>query len=313
MLRQLSGQLAGLSLLGAIFLWNCQATPELVQVQSDASARITAAASTTTTQDQCDFNPANYPNPNDGWKLVFSDEFDTGDKPSGEKWTAWKSGAFNNELQLYRPENVSVASDNAIITATREATAVTGDTHPWDTTPKSFSFTSARIESNAMFTPTRTEGQVRMMARIKLPSGTGMWPAFWSYGDNWPTNGEIDILEARGNADQHQVYHTNYFYGRRANVNLVQNAESHIYTSTSLMSCYHVYELIWTKDFLRFYLDGQLVDEKTGGYIPNLFGKKQRITLNIAVGGLYFNNLATSDIANQGIMEVDWVRVYTKK
>jgi beta-glucanase (GH16 family) len=75
---------------------------------------------------------------------------------------------------------------------------VTGPTTPFDVTPKTFNYTSGRIESKANFSASSFSPVVRMMTRIKLPAGYGMWPAFWSYGDPWPTQGEIDILEARG-------------------------------------------------------------------------------------------------------------------
>jgi beta-glucanase (GH16 family) len=88
-----------------------------------------------------------------------------------------------------------------------------------------------------------------MMARIKLPGGYGMWPAFWSYGDPWPTQGEIDILEARGQEDM--KYQTNYFYGRTENRNLVRGAEGFVTTDVSLQTCYHVYEMIWSQNDLK--------------------------------------------------------------
>ncbi|GAA4398257.1 glycoside hydrolase family 16 protein [Nibrella viscosa] len=247
-----------------------------------------------------------------GWTLAFEDEFTQNPADASSQWGAWSSGAYNNELQLYTtaPKNLSVAGGILYIRAVKEATPVTGKTNPSNTASKSFNFTSGRIETKTLFAPNATQGQIRMMARIKLPSGYGMWPAFWSYGDPWPTKGEIDILEARGNEDK--VYHTNYFYGRQVNVNLVRNAEAHIYTSASLQSCWHIYELVWTKDALTFYLDGQQVDKKTGGYVADLFGKEEKVTLNLAVGGDYFGNPPASSIANEGIMEIDWVRVYTK-
>ena len=146
-----------------------------------------------------------------------------------------------------------------------------------------------------------------MVARIKLPAGYGMWPAFWSYGDPWPTQGEIDILEARG--QEPNSYSTNYFFGRRANVNLVRNATTTINANMSLQTCWHVYELIWSQNSLVFMLDGQVVDTKTGNYVSNLFGKKEKIVLNLAVGGNYFSNLDPAQIQT-GTLQVDWVKVF---
>jgi beta-glucanase (GH16 family) len=149
-----------------------------------------------------------------------------------------------------------------------------------------------------------------MIARIKLPTGYGMWPAFWSYGDPWPTQGEIDIMEARGN--EPFKYQTAYWYGRRAGVNQASGTEGYITSTANLTSCWHVYEVIWAKNSLTYYLDGQIVDTKTGGYIPNFFRKTQRITLNLAVGGGFFGNPDSSTIET-GTMQVDWVKVFTLK
>ncbi len=264
----------------------------------------------------------------EGWTKTLEDNFDVNPASSANpNWNVWVGGSFNNELQMYTadPENLSIIQDptnpgNNLLFIKAIKENVTGPKYRQDVdaTPKSFSFTSARIESKKMFTPTRTTGQVRVVSRIKLPSGYGMWPAFWLYGDNWPTNGEIDVLEARGN--EPTLFQTNYFFGRRANINLVQDGASYLTTSTSLSDCWHVYEVIWSSSMLTFILDGKEVDVKTGGYVPNLFGKLERITLNQAVGGDFFHsngsNPTPDDIPlnpGEGEMQVDWVKVYTHK
>lgn len=237
-----------------------------------------------------------------GWSLIFDEPFS-----NLNNWNVWTGGAFNNELQYYQIANLSLSSGNLYISAKKET--VTGVTTPWDPTLKTFNYTSGRIESKTLFSASSSTPNVRMVARIKLPAGYGMWPAFWSYGDPWPTQGEIDILEARG--QEPFTYSTNYFYGKTANRNLVKNATATITSSVSLQSCWHVYELIWSQSKLDFYLDGVLVNTKSGGYVPNLFGKKEKITLNLAVGGNFFSNLNTLSIT-PGTMEVDWVKVYKK-
>ncbi len=237
-----------------------------------------------------------------GWTKTFEDLFST----NLNSWNIWNGGAFNNELQLYQGSNLSVTNGNLVIAARQET--VSGPTTPFDPTPKTFNYTSGRIESKANFSASASSPNVRMMARIKLPSGYGMWPAFWSYGDPWPTQGEIDILEARGQEDF--KYQTNYFYGRTANRNLVRGAEGFITTDVSLQTCYHVYEMIWSQNELRFYFDGVLVKTNSGSYVPSLFGKTERITLNLAVGGLFFSNFNPA-LIQTGTMYVDWVKVFT--
>ena len=237
-----------------------------------------------------------------GWSKTFEDLFST----NLNSWNIWNGGAFNNELQFYQASNLSIANGNLLIAAREET--VSGPTNPFDPTPKTFNYTSGRIESKTNFSASTSSPSVRMMARIKLPSGYGMWPAFWSYGDPWPTQGEIDILEARGQEDF--KYQTNYFYGRTANRNQVRGAEGFVTTDVSLQSCYHVYEMIWSQNDLKFYFDGVLVKTNSGSYVPSLFGKTERITLNLAVGGLFFSNLNPA-LIQTGTMYVDWVKVFT--
>jgi beta-glucanase (GH16 family) len=236
-----------------------------------------------------------------GWTKVFEDEFAS----DLSKWNIWNGGAFNNELQFYQGANLTLVNGHLEITARKET--VTGPTTPFDATPKTFNYTSGRIECKSNVSASAATPRVRMMARIKQASGYGMWPAFWSYGDPWPTQGEIDILEARGQEDY--KYQTNYFYGRTAGRNLVRGAEGYINTGTSLQSCYHVYEVIWSQNDLKFYFDGVLVKTNSGGYVPNMFGKTERITLNLAVGGLFFSNFDPA-LIQTGTMYADWVKVF---
>lgn len=237
-----------------------------------------------------------------GWLKSFEDNFST----DLSKWNIWYGGAFNNELQMYQSGNLQVTGGNLVITPKQET--VTGPTTPFDQTQKTFNYTSGRIECKSNISASAATPKVRVAARIMLPSGYGMWPAFWSYGDPWPTQGEIDYLEARGQEDN--KYQTNYFYGKTSGRNLVRNAVGYVTTDVSLQSCYHVYELVWSQSSLQFYFDGQLVQTNTGGYVSSLFGKTERITLNVAVGGDFFSNFDPSQITT-GSMYVDWVKVFT--
>ncbi|ARK08984.1 glycoside hydrolase family 16 protein [Fibrella sp. ES10-3-2-2] len=241
-----------------------------------------------------------------GWRKTFEDDFST----DLSKWTIWTGGAYNAEAQLYQAPNLQLANGILSIVAKRET--VVGPTLPSNPTPSSFSFTSGRIESKALVSANATTPKVRISARIKLPTGYGMWPAFWAYGDPWPTQGEIDIMEARGNEPYN--FSTNYFYGRKAGVALSGDFSRVITSNVSLTDCWHVYELIWQKSQLVYMLDGQIVDTKTGGYIGSLFGKSERIILNLAVGGYFFGNPPpTASQIVTGTMQVDWVKVFTSK
>jgi beta-glucanase (GH16 family) len=250
----------------------------------------------------CDYDIIESTLTNTGWTKRFDESF------SGNltQWNIWTGGAYNNELQYYQSPNLVVQNGVLTINAIRQT--ITGATLPSDPTPKTFEFTSGRIESKVNFSSSTSTPQVRMMARIKLPSGYGMWPAFWSFGDPWPTQGEIDIMEARGN--EPFKYQTAYWYGRRSGVNTTSGTEGFVTSDISLTDCWHVYEVIWAKNSLTYLLDGQVVVTRSGGNIPNFYRKTERLVLNLAVGGGFFGNPPASSVVT-GSMLVDWVKVFT--
>ena len=288
-------------------LAGCQKQVQTTSIQTTGnnnSAPVTTASTTVNANAICDYNFDETALTNAGWTKTFEDNFDT----DLSKWNIWTGGAYNNELQYYQAANLQVVNGNLVITAKKET--VSGATTPSDPTTKTFNYTSGRIECKTNVSASTSTPKVRMVARIKLPAGYGMWPAYWSYGDPWPTQGEIDFLEARG--QEPTKYQTNYFYGKVTNRNLVRNQEGYINTNGDLTTCYHVYEMVWEKNTLSSYFDGALVETKSGSYIPNLFGKTERITLNLAVGGNFFTNLNTAQIV-PGTMYVDFVKVFTSK
>ena len=282
---------------------NKQIKPDnlLADNAADNTANTSAITASVNATGICDYDLDETTLTSTGWSKIFEDNFSTG----FSQWNIWTGGAFNNELQYYQAPNLQLSSGILNIVSKKET--VTGATTPFDATPKTFNYTSGRIESKTLFSASSASPKVRMISRIKLPAGYGMWPAFWSYGDPWPTQGEIDILEARG--QEPFQYQTNYFYGKARNRNLVSNASTVITSDVSLQSCWHVYEMIWAQNSLTFLFDGQVVDTKTGSYVPNLFGKKEKVVLNLAVGGLFFSNLDTS-LIQTGTLQVDWVKVF---
>lgn len=269
-----------------------------------ASSAVAAPSAAVTAGGVCNFDPTESVLTGPGWTKVFDDGF----SGSLSQWTIWNGGAFNEELQLYQASNLETVGGLLRITARKET--ATGPTTPFDPTPKTFSYTSGRIESKSHFSASRATPRVRLSARLKLPSGYGMWPAFWSYGDPWPTQGEIDVMEGRG--QEPFQYQTAYWFGRRPGKNLVSNSATVVSSLVSLTDCWHVYEVVWTKSDLTFLFDGQVVNTKTGDYIPSIYGKKERITLNLAVGGLFFGNYDPSAI-QPGTFQVDWVKAFTSQ
>jgi beta-glucanase (GH16 family) len=303
MLKFLNDQKFLSALFSMVIFLACKKQAQVAVTNEDlnlSSSAIVAAASIGV----CDYDLDESTLTTAGWTKRLDENFSS----NFNQWNIWTGGAFNNELQYYQGPNLVLNGGALNIEAKRET--VTGATTPFDATPKTFQFTSGRIESKASFSASNTTPKVRMIARIKLPTGYGMWPAFWSYGDPWPTQGEIDIMEARGN--EPFKYQTAYWYGRRSGVNIASNTEGYVTSETSLTDCWHVYEVIWTKSSLTYLLDGQVVVTKTGGWIPDFYRKSERVTLNLAVGGGFFGNPDPSTIQT-GTMQIDWVKVFTSK
>ena len=246
---------------------------------------------------------------NEPWNLIFEDDFND----DLSFWNVWYGGAFNEEIQLYRPEQLSI--DNGILKINVQRENISGPTSIFDSTPKSFEYVSGRIESKELFGPSNIDGnrEIRFAARIKLPFGHGMWPAFWSYDDPWPTQGEIDILEARGG--EPLEYQSNIFYGSTPNINTNQGTERVYEIGQDLTSAYHTYEMIWRSNSIDIIFDDQLLytyQANNNNNINNLFDKKQKIVLNVAVGGIFFIDQNSNNYADSSTMEIDWVKVYKR-
>lgn len=231
-----------------------------------------------------------------GWNLVWSDEFN-GTSLNTSNWTyetgTGSSGWGNNELEYYtgRPENLQVTGGNLVITARRESYG-------------GMNYTSARIKTQGL--KSFTYGKVE--ARIKLPSGQGLWPAFWMLGTNittvnWPYCGEIDIMErVNNNSNVNGTVHWDAggyaSYGR---------------TSGNLdFSQYHVYSIEWDSSYIRWFVDGAQYNEF---YIANNTGNTEEfqrpffLLLNLAVGGNWPGSPdGSTPFPSQ--MLVDYVHVY---
>lgn len=247
----------------------------------------------------------------DGWSQIFVESFES----DFSQWSHWRGGGFNQELQHYQEDHSFIENDLLYIRA--ERIQVTGRNNPFDETPRAFDFASARIESNTEFGPDLGEGKgsVRFSARLRLVEGHGLWPAWWSYNDPWPTKGEIDILEARG--DTPFEFQSNFHYGE--NINELQTDpifnDFHYTHDEKLSDCFHLYELVWSADTFEIWFDGEIVktyDAETYTFVPSFFRKKHRLTLNLAIGGWFFDNLDVSQIPDEAWLVVDWVKVHEK-
>ncbi len=247
------------------------------------------------------------------WTLVWSDEFNQpdGSPPDPTKWSyhegVGNNGWGNNELEYYtsRPQNISIQNGNLVITAAQE--------HYTDSAAVMRAFTSARIKTRAQF----AQAYGRFEARIKIPGGAGLWPAFWMLGDNiklvgWPACGEIDVMENIGK-ELSTVHATIHGPGYSAAAGISSPYE--LPGGRRFADDFHLFAVEWEPNSIRFYVDNDLYATRTPADLPSgakwVYDHPFFILLNLAVGGNWPGppELTTSFPAS---MFVDYVRVYQR-
>ncbi len=244
---------------------------------------------------------------NQSWKLVWSDEFD-GPEIDKSKWTYEidGKGEGNGEKESYSdsPKNSHIEDGMLHITA------IKGDA--------GHAFTSARMTTKGKF----YWKYGRFEARIKLPQGKGMWPAFWlmpedsKYG-GWASSGELDIMEMVGGPvqgmDGDSVTWGTIHYGDKWPKN-VHTGDHLINPSGKLSDDFHTYAVEWEPGTIRWYFDDKLYEEQQKWYtkagpFPAPFDQNFYIIFNLAVGGAWPGPPGDSTHFPQD-MVVDYVRVY---
>lgn len=234
-------------------------------------------------------------------QLVMADEFDTNGALDTSKWNyeigTGNNGWGNNELQYYtdRPENVTVQNGILIITARQEDY-------------NGSSYTSARITTKDLF----EQKYGRFEARMKLPYGQGMWPAFWLLGANcdqvvWPQCGEIDIMEYRGQ-EPTKIHGTVHGPGYSASGGITK---SYSLENDRFDSGFHVFGIEWGPDYINYYVDDVLYNQITPADVTGewVFDQPFYIIINLAVGGTFVGSPNSETTFPQNLL-VDYVRVY---
>lgn len=265
-----------------------------------------------------------------GYNLVWYDEFE-GTTLDRTKWNYqtgirdvyhdydtqnWNWG--NGELQYYTEDSVSVSGGSLVITATKQTT-------------EGMSYKSGRILTRDL--ASWTYGYFE--AKIKTPTGNGMWPAFWmlpqpsSYSNvtnvygGWPYNGEIDIMEAKGRL-LNQI-DTTLHYGPINTDTWQSMYTTKVTTLSSNTDQWHTYAVEWTSSYIAWIVDGTETMRVTSAMWYTLSSVSQAqnnasapfdqpfyILLNLAVGGGYDGGVAPDDSFTSASMYVDYVRVYEK-
>ncbi len=250
-------------------------------------------------------NPTKTDDDNDekGWKLVWSDEFDS-TAINNDKW-GYDTGGHgwgNNESQNYtnRQENSYILNDWLVIEAKEE-------------NYENSSYTSARMITK--FKGDWLYGKFEIRAR--MPKGQGIWPAIWmlptdlQYG-GWPKSGEIDIMEYLGH-DTKTVYGTLH-YGNDYPINTHSGTHFTISSGDDFYDDFHIFTIEWEETEIRWYVDGVLYQTQTQWFTPNSdypapFDRRFHLLLNVAVGGNWPGYPdGTTQFPQR--MYVDYVRVY---
>jgi len=250
-------------------------------------------------------------------ELVIADEFDTNGVPNPAIWGYDIGTGFdgwgNNELQYYtdRPNNVTVQNGVLIITAQKEDY-------------NGASYTSARLVTKGKF----EQKYGRFEARIWVPGGSGLWPAFWMLGTDcdqieWPLCGEIDIMEYR---QKEPTLISGSVHGPGYASDLAPGEPiSKIYdlVNDRFDAGFHIFGIEWGPDYINYYVDdvlynqitpSDLADEPSGVADASdwVFNKPFYIIINLAVGG-NFPGAPDDDTTFPQSMLIDYVRVYKNK
>ncbi len=236
-------------------------------------------------------------------ELIWSDEFE-GNSLDTTKWNYQLGdgcdinlcGWGNNELQYYQRENAVVNDGTLKIIARQESV-------------NNRNYTSARLT-------TKGKGDFangRFEARIKLPTGKGLWPAFWMLSTNepygsWPQSGEIDIMELIGS--EPQTCHGTIHFGQLPNNR--SSTANYGLTEGTFHDEFHTFAIEWDRTVIRWFVDDYLYSTKistvTGGSRWP-FDHDFHMLLNVAVGGNWPGSPNANTVFPQ-TMEVDYVRVY---
>ncbi|MEU8577603.1 ricin-type beta-trefoil lectin domain protein [Streptomyces asoensis] len=243
--------------------------------------------------------------------VTFSDEFDgpAGSAVDGARWqTETGDNVNNHERQYYTAGNRNAALDgqgHLVITARRENP---GNYQCWYGRCE---YTSARLNTSGRFTTTYG----RVEARMKIPRGQGMWPAFWMLGNDigqvgWPASGEIDVMENVG-FEPPTVHGTLHGPGYSGSGGI--GAGYTLPGGQAFADAFHTFAVDWSPNAITWSVDGTVYQRRTPADLGGrqwVFDKPFFVILNLAVGGYWPGDPDGSTVLPQQLL-VDYVRVST--
>lgn len=255
------------------------------------------------------------------YKLVWSDEFKADGAPNPAYWSFEKGFVRNNELQWYQEENAYCRNGVLIIEAKRDKIQnplYSAGQENWRRRREFIEYTSSSI--NTRDKKEFLYGRFEIRARIPLESG--VWPAIWTLGNSmeWPSCGEIDIMEYyRIEGVPHIL--ANVAWGTEARYKPVWNTKAIPYSHFTSKDKkwgrkFHVWRMDWDENAIKLYLDDELLNEISlsetfNGQIgdnANPFRQPHYLLLNLAIGGQHGGEPVLNAFPMK--YEIDYVRVY---
>lgn len=233
-----------------------------------------------------------------GYRLIWSDEFNSGTGPDVKKWEFEEGMPRNNEGQFYtkdRRENIRIVDGKLVIEARMERFRNADITSASISTRNRFSFLYGKVE-----------------ARARVPEGRGTWPAIWLLAEDWPINrmkrsAEIDIMEHVGHNPG--TIHGTTHMGKHGDEGLLSRGGKVL--APKATQAFHVYGVEWSPDRIVFTLDGSPYYEvKYRDATTWAFDRRMILKLNLAIGGTWGGQEGIDTAALPQKFEIDYVRVY---
>jgi beta-glucanase (GH16 family) len=281
-----------------------------------AGACISCICLATTMRDKIPLAKHHPKNQQDDYKLMWADEFNTDGPVNPNNWTFETGFVRNHELQWYQDKNVYCKNGYLNIEARKthepNPNYTAGSTN-WKKGHEFIEYTSGCIKTAGL----KSWKYGRFIMRARINTSAGLWPAFWTLGEkgNWPSNGEIDIME---------------FYSAKLLANIavgtsLPNKALWFSKTRSIISFndrewatkFHTWRMDWDEQYISLYVDDILLNQQsmqslynTDGSGINPFQQPHYILLNLAIGGDNGGDPAATQFPNK--FEVDYVRVYQK-
>ncbi len=256
----------------------------------------------------------------EGYKLVWNDEFYSDGKPDSSNWDYEIGFKRNNELQWYHPDNAICKNGKLVIEAQRidiPNPNYKSNSSNWRESRKKVEYTSS-----CLITKGKHQWQYgRFEIKARIDTTKGSWPAIWTLGIDkpWPSNGEIDLLEFYIK-DNKQSILANVASGTATKWkakwdSVIKDLSYFIKKDPLWVKKFHVWRMDWDKDYIRLYLDDELLNEtplrettNPDGFQP--FHQPHYLLLNLAIGS---NGGDPQNSKFPITYEIDYVRVYQKR